>query len=117
MRTDILLLVLLAFSVQVFTAFRHGFDLFDDGLQLASGCTLVILVWRALRLRTQHQKKLILQILGELGQPLTVFHGYLSMFADGSLQSLDDKIDVLRSECEEMKRIVRKLVNTLRQAW
>ena len=117
MRADIVLLVLLALSIQLFTAFHHGFELLEDGLQLASGITLVILVLRAMRLRTRHQTELLLQILDELGQPLTVFHGYLSMLADGSLRSLDGKIDVLRAECEEMRRIIRKLVNTLRQAW
>ena|SRR5947208_412190 len=117
MRTEVLLLLVLALSIQVFTAFRHGFNLFDDGLQLASGVTLVFLVLRAMQLRTRHQKRLILQILDELGQPLTIFHGYLSMLADGSLRSLDDRVELLRTECEEMRRIIRKLVDTLRQAW
>jgi len=51
-----------------------------------------------------------------LGQPLTVFQGYISMLSDGTLSSLNGRTDVLRQECERMRCITRKLVETIRRS-
>jgi signal transduction histidine kinase len=115
MKFEIAILFVLALSAQVVNAAWHGFDPIDDGLQLASATTLALLVLRLARARTQRRKRLILQVLDELGQPLTVFQGYVSMLADGTLTTLNGKVEVLKNEVDEMRGLTRKLVDEIRR--
>ena len=116
MRVEIAVLVVLALATQLFLAARHGFEPVEDGLQIASAGTLVLLVFRVANARLRRRRELVLQILDELGQPLTVFHGYLSMVADGTLPSLNGKLELLEGKCDDMRRIVRKLVDVIRES-
>jgi len=115
MRLQLSILFVLALTAQLVNAAWHGFDPIEDGLQFASAATLSLLILRLNRVRSQRRKALILQVLDELGQPLTVFQGYVSMRRDGTLSSLDGHTDVLRQECERMRCITRKLVDTIRR--
>lgn len=115
MRLQLAILFVLALTAQLVNATWHGFELLEDGLQVASAATLALLILRMNRVRTQRRKTLILRVLDELGQPLTVFHGYISMLSDGTLSSLNGQADVLRHECERMECITRKLVETIRR--
>jgi signal transduction histidine kinase len=114
MRLELVILFVLALTAQLVNAAWHGFDPLEDGLQFASAATLSLLILRLNRARSRRRKALILQVMDELGQPLTVFQGYISMLADGTLSSLNGHIDVLRTECERMRGITRKLVDTIR---
>jgi signal transduction histidine kinase len=115
MRLQLAILFVLALTAQLVNAAWHGFDPVEDGLQLASAATLSLLILRLNRARSQRRKALILQVLDELGQPLTIFQGYVSMLSDGTLSSLNGRTDVLRQECERMRSITRKLVETIRR--
>jgi hypothetical protein len=115
MRLQLAILFALALTAQLVNAAWHGFDPVEDGLQLASAATLSLLILRLNRVRSQRTKALILQVLDELGQPLTIFQGYVSMLSDGTLSSLNGRTDVLRQECERMRYITRKLVETIRR--
>ena len=115
MRLQLAILFVLALTAQLVNAAWHGFALVEDGLQLASAATLSLLILRLTRARSRRRKALILQVLDELGQPLTVFQGYVSMLSDGTLSSLNGQADVLRGECERMRCITRKLVETIRR--
>jgi hypothetical protein len=116
MKLEVGLLVLLAVVTQLMLAARHGFEPVEDGLQVASAGTLVLLVIIASRARVRKRKALVLQILDELGQPLTVFQGYLSMLSDGTLSTLDGRYDVLKAKSEEMRQMVRRLVAVVRES-
>jgi signal transduction histidine kinase len=115
MRLQLAILFALALTAQLVNAAWHGFDLVEDGLQIASAATLSLLILRLNRARSQRRKALILRVLDELGQPLTIFQGYVSMLADGTLSSLNGRTDVHREECERMRQITRKLVETIRR--
>jgi signal transduction histidine kinase len=115
MKLEIAILLVLALTAQIVNAAWHGFDPLEDMLQVVSAATLALLVLRLARARSQRRKRLILQVLDELGQPLTVFQGYVSMLADGTLSSLNGKVDVLRNEVEEMRSLTRKLVDEIRR--
>lgn len=115
MRLQLTILFALALAAQFVNAAWHGFDPLEDGLQLASAATLSLLILRLNRARTQRRKALILQVMDELGQPLTIFQGYVSMLSDGTLSSLNGRTDVLRQECERMRSITRKLVEAIRR--
>ena len=115
MRLQLSILFVLALTAQLVNAAWHGFDPIEDGLQFASAATLSLLILRLNRVRSQRRKALILQVLDELGQPLTVFQGYVSMLLDGTLSSLNGHTDVLCQECERMRCITRKLVDTIRR--
>lgn len=115
MKLEIAVLLMLALTAQIVNAAWHGFDPIEDTLQVASAGTLALLVFRLARARSQRRKRLILQVLDELGQPLTVFHGYVSMLADGTLSSLNGKVEVLRNEVEEMCSLTRKLIDEIRR--
>jgi signal transduction histidine kinase len=115
MRLQLAILFALALTAQAVNAAWHGFDPIEDGLQFASAGTLSLLIVRLHRVRSQRRKALILQVLDELGQPLTIFQGYVSMLSDGTLSSLSGRTDVLRQECERMRCITRKLVQTIRR--
>ena len=115
MRLQLAILFALALTAQLVNAAWHGFDPVEDGLQLASAATLSLLILRFNRVRSQRRKALILRVLDELGQPLTIFQGYVSMLSDGTLSSLNGRTDVLRQECERMRSITRKLVETIRR--
>jgi len=115
MQLQLAILFALALAAQFVNAAWHGFDPVEDGIQLASAATLSLLILRLNRVRTQRRKALILQVLDELGQPLTVFQGYISMLSDGTLSSLNGHTDVLHQECERMRGITRKLVETIRR--
>ena len=115
MRFQLAILFVLALTAQLVNAAWHGFDLIEDGLQIASAGTLALLILRLNRIHGQRRKALILQVLDELGQPLTIFHGYISMLSDGTLSSLNGHADALHRECERMRQISRKLVETIRQ--
>lgn len=115
MRVQLAILFVLALTAQLVNAAWHGFEPVEDGLQLASAATLSLLILRLNRVRSRRRKALILQVLDELGQPLTIFHGYLSMLSDGTLSSLNGQADVLSQECERMRCITRKLVETIRR--
>ena len=115
MRLQLAILFALALTAQLVNAAWHGFDLVEDGLQFMSAGTLALLILRLNRVHSQRRKALILQVLDELGQPLTIFHGYVSMLADGTLSSLNGHTEVLHRECERMRGITRKLVETIRQ--
>jgi signal transduction histidine kinase len=109
------LLLLLALGTQLVLAAREGFDPLDDGLQLASAATLVALILHLTQTRQRRQKELILRILDELGQPLTVLRGYLSMLRDGTLESLDGRLDLLQGQCDRLQGIIRTLVEAVRR--
>ena len=115
MRLQLAILFALALTAQLVNAAWHGFDLIEDGLQFISAGTLALLILRLNRVHSQRRKALILQVLDELGQPLTIFQGYISMLSDGTLSSLNRHVDVLHRECERMRRITRQLVETIRQ--
>src|SRR5690349_16011771 len=115
MRLQLAILFVLALTAQFVNAVWHGFDPVEDGLQLASAATLSLLILRLHGVRSRRRKALILKVLDELGQPLTVFHGYVSMLSDGTLSSLNGQADLLRQECERMRCITRKLVETIRR--
>ena len=115
MRLQLAILFVLALSAQLINATWHGFDPVEDGLQIASAGTLALLIVRLVRVRSQRRKALILQVMDEMGQPITVFQGYVSMLSDGTLSSLNGQADVLRQECERMQGITRKLVETIRR--
>jgi signal transduction histidine kinase len=109
------LLLVLAIGIQLVIAAREGFDPVDDSLQIASAATLVALVVEVTRRRRRRQKELILRILDELGQPLTVFRGYLSMLADGTLRNFDGKVELLLAQCDKMQQITQRLVEAVRK--
>jgi signal transduction histidine kinase len=115
MRRQLAILFVLALGAQLANAAWHGFSLVEDGLQIVSAGTLALLILRLNRVRSQRRKALILQVLDELGQPLTIFHGYISMLSDGTLSSLNGQANVLRRECERMRCITHELVETIRQ--
>lgn len=115
MRVQLAILFVLALTAQLVNAAWHGFDPFEDGLQFASAATLSLLILRLNRVRTRRRKTLILRVLDELGQPLTVLHGYVSMLSDGTLSSLNGQADLLHQECERMRCITRNLVETIRR--
>jgi hypothetical protein len=48
---------------------------------------------------------------------LTIFQGYVSMLADGTIQSLNGNARVLTEKCEEMRGLTRRLVETVRESW
>jgi signal transduction histidine kinase len=108
-------LFVLAMSAQVLNAAWHGFNPIEDGLQIVSAGTLALLVLRLSTASTRRRKALILQVLDEFGQPLTVLQGYVSMLADGTLTSLNGHTGVLQQECERMRQITRTLVDTIRE--
>jgi hypothetical protein len=114
MKLQLALLFVLALTAQLVNAAWHGFDPVEDGLQLLSAGTLAVLVLGVSRARSQRQKVLILQVLDEIGQPVTVLQGYISMLADGSLRSLNGHAAVLQGECERLRLITRKLVDVIR---
>jgi len=89
MRLQLAVLFALALTAQVVNAAWHGFDLVEDGLQLTSAGTLSLLILRLNRVHSRRRKALILRVLDEMGQPLTVLQGYTSMLSDGTLRSLD----------------------------
>jgi hypothetical protein len=105
----------LALTAQLINAAWHGFEPVEDGLQLASAGTLSLLILRLNRDRSRRRKALILQVLDEMGQPLTVLHGYISMLSDGTLSSLNGQAEVLRGECDRLRCIKRNLVETIRR--
>jgi signal transduction histidine kinase len=108
------ILFVLALTAQLVNAAWHGFDLVEDGLQFISAATLAVLILRLNRLQSRRRKALILRVLDELGQPLTIFHGYVSMLSDGTLSSLNGQAEVLRRESERMRGTMRKLVEAIR---
>ena len=115
MRLELAILFVLALTAQLVNAAWHGFEPVEDGLQIASAGTLALLILRLNRVRSQRRKALILQVMDEMGQPITIFQGYISMLSDGTLSSLNGQADVLRQECERMRCIARKLVETIRR--
>jgi signal transduction histidine kinase len=117
MQPRLLLLIVLALIAQVVNASWHGFDLVEDGLQLISAATLAALVVALVRARSRRRTDLILRVLDELGQPLTVLRGYLSMLRDGSLASLNGHTQVLLAECDRLDRIGKQLVQTIRERY
>ena len=54
-------------------------------------------------------------MLDEIGQPVTVLQGYISMLADGTLRSLNGHAELLQGECERLRGITRKLVQVIRE--
>jgi hypothetical protein len=114
MRLELAVLFVLALTAQVVNAGWHGFSPVEDGLQLASAGTLSLLILRLNRVRSRRRKALILQVLDEMGAPLTVLQGYTSMLSDGTLSSLNGQADLLRAECERLRCIKRNLVETIR---
>ena len=114
MRLQLVVLVVLALTAQLVNAAWHGFDPVEDGLQIISAGTLALLVLGLSRAQTERRKALILRVLDEFGQPLTVFQGYLSMLADGTLTSLNGHTEVLQRECDRMRSKTRKLVEAIR---
>jgi signal transduction histidine kinase len=116
MKLRLSLLFGLALTVQLVNASWHGFDPIEDGLQLASAATLAALVLALAKARSERRKALILQVLDELGQPLTVLHGYISMFSDGTLHSMNGHAELLQRECDRLRLISRRLVETIRQS-
>jgi signal transduction histidine kinase len=116
-KLEVVLLVGAAIAIQVFLATRHGFDPLEDGLAMLSAILLVVLVVRLSAARSRRRKELVLRILDELGQPLTVFQGYVSMLADGTIHSLNGGTHVLAEKCEEMRMVMRRLVQTVRESW
>ena len=115
MRLQLAILFALALTAQLVNAAWHGFDPVEDGLQLASAATLSVLILRLNRVRSRRRKSLILQVLDEMGQPLTVLQGYLSMLSDGTFRSLDGRTEVLRAECERLLGIRGNLIETIRR--
>ena len=93
-----------------------GFDPVEDGLQLASAATLAALILTLAKARSQQQKALILKVLDELGNPLTVLRGYISMFNDGTLTSVNGHARDLQRECDRLQLISRRLVDTIRHS-
>jgi signal transduction histidine kinase len=114
MKLQLVVLFGLALAAQLVNAAWHGFDPVEDGLQIISAGTLALLVLRLSRARSERRKALILRVLDEFGQPLTVFQGYVSMLADGTLTSLNGHTKVLQRECERMRSTTRKLVDAIR---
>jgi signal transduction histidine kinase len=114
MSLELALLFVLALSAQLVNAAWHGFEPVEDGLQLASAGTLSLLIVRLTRVRSRRRKALILRVLDEMGQPLTVLQGYTSMLSDGTLSSLNGQAELLRAECERLRVIKRNLVETIR---
>jgi hypothetical protein len=115
MKLQLAVLFVLALTAQLINAAWHGFEPVEDGLQLASAGTLSLLILRLNRDRSRRRKALILQVLDEMGQPLTVLHGYISMLSDGTLSSLNGQAEVLRRECDRLRCIKRNLVETIRR--
>jgi len=115
MKLQLTILFVLALTAQLVNAAWHGFDPIEDGLQLASAGTLSLLILRLNRVRSRRRKALILRVLDEMGQPVTVLQGYLSMLSDGTLSSLDRQAEILRAECERLRSIKRSLVETIRR--
>jgi hypothetical protein len=115
MKLQLAVLFVLALTAQLINAAWHGFEPVEDGLQLASAGTLSLLILRLNRDRSRRRKALILQVLDEMGQPLTVLHGYISMLSDGTLSSLNGQAEVLRGECDRLRCIKRNLVETIRR--
>jgi hypothetical protein len=115
MRLQLAILFGLAMTAQLVNAAWHGFELVEDGLQIVSAGTLALLILRLNRLHSQRRKALILRVLDEMGQPITIFQGYISMLSDGTLSSLNGQAEVLGRECERMRCITRKLVETIRR--
>ena len=115
MRLQLAVLFALALTAQVVNAAWHGFDLVEDGLQLTSAGTLSLLILRLNRVHSRRRKALILRVLDEMGQPLTVLQGYTSMLSDGTLSSLDGQAELLQAECERLLCIRGNLVETMRR--
>ena len=115
MKIQLVVLFVLALTAQMVNAAWHGFDPIEDGLQIASAGTLALLVLRLSRAATERRKALILRVLDEFGQPLTVFQGYVSMLADGTLTTLNGHTAVLHRECERMRGLTRNLVDAIRE--
>jgi signal transduction histidine kinase len=115
MKLQLAFLFALALAAQLVNAAWHGFDPVEDGLQLISAGTLATLVLRVSRAWSQRRKLLILQVLDEIGQPVTVLQGYISMLADGTLRSLNGHAELLQGECERLRGITRKLVHVIRE--
>src|SRR2546428_6834834 len=103
MKLRLVVLFVLALTAQLVNAAWHGFDPIEDGLQIISAGTLAMLVLALSRASTERRKTLILRVLDELGQPLTVIQGYVSMLADGTLTSLNGQTEVLQGECKRMR--------------
>jgi hypothetical protein len=116
-RLEVVFLLAASVGIQIFLVTRHGFHPLEDGLAVLSALLLLILVVRLAASRSRRRKDLILRILDELGQPLTVFQGYVSMLADGTIQSLNGNARVLTEKCEEMRSLTRRLVQTVRESW
>ena len=116
MKLRIGFLFALALGAQIVNAAWHGFDLVEDGLQLASAATLAALILTLAKARSQRQKALILKVLDELGNPLTVLRGYISMFNDGTLTSVNGHAQGLQRECDRLQLISRRLVDTIRHS-
>ena len=115
MKLQLVVLFVLALTAQLVNAAWHGFDPIEDGLQIISAGTLAMLVLALSRASTERRKTLILRVLDELGQPLTVIQGYVSMLADGTLTSLNGQTAVLQGECKRMRSITGKLVDAIRE--
>ncbi len=114
MKLRLVVLVVLALTAQLVNAAWHGFDPIEDGLQIISAGTLAMLVLGLSRASTERRKALILRVLDEFGQPLTVIQGYVSMLADGTLTSLNGHTEILQGECERMRGLTRRLVQEIR---
>ena len=115
MKLQLAVLFVVALTAQLVNAAWHGFDPVEDGLQLASAGTLSLLILRLHRVRSRRRKTLILQVLDEMGQPLTVLQGYTSMLSDGTLSSLNGQAQLLLGECERLRCINRNLVEAIRR--
>src|SRR5213593_122562 len=105
MKLRLVVLFVLALTAQLVNAAWHGFDPIEDGLQIIAAGTLAMLVLGLSRASTERRRALILRVLDEFGQPLTVIQGYVSMVADGTLTSLDGHTEVLQGECKRMRSI------------
>ena len=116
MRLQLAILFVLALAAQLVNAAWHGFDPIEDGLQFASATALALLILRLNRVNSQRRKTLILHVLDELGQPLTVFRGYISMLSDGTLSSLHAQAAVLSGECDRIRAVIRELVEVIRHS-
>jgi signal transduction histidine kinase len=116
MKIQLAVLLGLALAAQLVNAAWHGFDPIEDGLQVISATTLAVLALRLARLRSERRKALILRVLDELGQPVTVIQGYISMLCDGTLTSLNGHAEVLRKECDRMRGITGQLVEAIRES-
>jgi len=115
LKIQLVVLFVLALTAQLVNAAWHGFDPVEDGLQIISAGTLAMLALRVSRAWSEQRKALILRVLDEFGQPLTVIHGYVSMLADGTLTSLNGHAELLQRECDRMRSVTRKLVDAIRE--